>query len=312
MTSPDQEEMLLGDLLATLRDDWLTLLVSVCLAAAGAVGLALWLPDRYESEAVLANASTDKDGLEAVADRLGNLGGLAALALPGSGSDREETIALAILQSRAFVTSFIDRHDLLPAIMAAEKWEEEEKRLILDSKRYDAQARQWRPETDGRDGKPSPQAAYRIFESDYEISEDPRTGLLTVLMRHESPVLAKQMVEWVVEDINAQMRDRAIAEAQRSIRYLKEEIATNSLKDLESMLYRLVQSQTERLVLARARPEYAFRVIDPPVIPEQPSTPRRKLIVLVGIVLGIALGSGISLFRRFTLPRLRATRQPIA
>ena len=309
MSEATEEDMLLGDLLGMLFEDWPWILGALVLGLCAAAGLAFALPDRYESEATLARASAGEEGLDAMADRLGDLGGLAALALPGGAADEEKTIALAILQSRVFIVDFIERHDLLAAVTAVDGWDDDAEAIVFDSERYDAATRRWIPPEEGGTGEPSAQQAFNEFKDSYEIAEDPRTGLLTVLIQHESPQLAQQMVEWIVEDINEQLRRRVIEEAERSIRYLKEEIEANSFSDLDALLYRLVQSQTERLVLARARPEYAFRVIDPPVVSEQPATPRRSLIMALGVVLGGALGASMSLFRRLLLPRLR---RPVA
>lgn len=309
MTDIEQDEILLGDLLWALLRDWLLIGGMTAVFFAAAVGVALWLPDEFESEAVLARASATDDGFDAVSDRLGDLGGLAALALPGGGSDAEEAIALAILQSRAFIAAFIERHDLLAAVTVVESWDEESGTLYYDPSRFEAKTGRWLPDDEAR---PSAQQAVAAFQKRFEVSEDPRTGMLTVIVRHESAVLAQQMVEWLINDINAQLRSRAIAETQRSIGYLREEIEGNSVAALDTLLYGLIQSQTERLVLARARPEYAFRVIDPPLVAEAPATPRRLLIAFLGLVLGGAFGVSLSLARNFLLPRLRTTNATAA
>ena len=71
-----------------------------------------------------------------------------------------------------------------------------------------------------------------------------------------------------------------MAEAEKSIEYLKQQIANTSLADLQVMFFELIQSQTETVMLAEVRPEYVFKTIDPAVVPELKSKPRRAIIYL--------------------------------
>jgi uncharacterized protein involved in exopolysaccharide biosynthesis len=54
-------------------------------------------------------------------------------------------------------------------------------------------------------------------------------------------------------------------------------------------MYNLIENQTKSLMLANARDEYAFVVVDPAVPPEKRVRPQRALIVAVGLLLGFAL-----------------------
>ena len=60
-----------------------------------------------------------------------------------------------------------------------------------------------------------------------------------------------------------------MAEAGKSIEYLKQQVANTSLADLQAMFFELIQSQTETVMLAEVRPEYVFKTIDPAVVPEE-------------------------------------------
>ena len=52
------------------------------------------------------------------------------------------------------------------------------------------------------------------------------------------------------------------------------------------MFYELIQSQTEKVMLAEVRPQYVFKVIDPAIPPEHRSKPNRWFICLLGILCG--------------------------
>lgn len=42
-------------------------------------------------------------------------------------------------------------------------------------------------------------------------------------------------------------------------------------------------------MLAKSREEYSFKIIDPPVVPEERIKPKRRLIVMLGFIIGFFL-----------------------
>ena len=72
-----------------------------------------------------------------------------------------------------------------------------------------------------------------------------------------------------LKDLEKKLKDakhaREVAEAEKSIEYLKQQVANTSLADLQAMFFELIQSQTETVMLAEVRPEYVFKTIDPAV-----------------------------------------------
>ena len=64
-------------------------------------------------------------------------------------------------------------------------------------------------------------------------------------------------------------------------------------------MYNLIESETKNKMLANTRQEFAFRVIDKAVVPEEPFKPNRKLIVLFGGLIGVILGIFVGFFRHF-------------
>ena len=65
------------------------------------------------------------------------------------------------------------------------------------------------------------------------------------------------------------------------------EISKTNLSSAKQMLYRIVEQQTQSLMLANAREEYAFKVIDPARKPIHPSGPNRRITVVIGFVFGV-------------------------
>jgi len=94
------------------RGKWLIIAITAVFAV-GSVVYALWLPDIYRTEVLLAPVEEETGG--GVGGQLGQLGGLASLAgisIDGGGNQVSmKTRALAIIQSRSFIKDFFEEHD---------------------------------------------------------------------------------------------------------------------------------------------------------------------------------------------------------
>ena len=151
-----------------------------------------------------------------------------------------------------------------------------------------------------KQAKPSLLEAHEEFLGILTVSEDKKTGYVTVSVEHQSPEIAARWVNWLVEDINAAVRAQDVEEANRSIEYLKQQVANTSLAELQAMFFELIQTQTQTVMLAQVRPEYVFKTIDPAVVPEKKSRPQRALICVLGTLLGGTLAVVIVLLRHYT------------
>jgi uncharacterized protein involved in exopolysaccharide biosynthesis len=252
-----------------------------------AVVFALSLPSIYQSEALLAPASSSSGGLGGLAKQYGGLASLAGISLPGGGSDDKTALGLEVMKSRRFIAEFIERHDLLVPLMASSGWDRSTGDLIIDNEIYESAAKKWvRDVSPPKRPVPSLQEAYQEFEEGLSITEDKTSGFIRLSIKHYSPVVAQQWVVWLIEDINNTLREQDVTEAESSIAYLKQQVEMTLLTDLQSMFFELIQSQTETIMLAKVRQEYAFKTIDPAVVPEKKSEPKRAIICVLGTLLG--------------------------
>ena len=221
------------------------------------------------------------------------------MSLP-SGNDASKTqLGLQLMKSRGFIWDFLNQRDLLPDLMAVASWNKETGALIYDLDIYDQDRKVWTRQLDPPlPAMPSPHEAHKAFMNIVNISQDPQTGYVSLSIEHQSPEVAAQWVAWIVEDVNATVKEQDVAEALRSIEYLEMQVANTSLAELQAVFFELIQSQTETVMLAEVRPEYVFKTIDPALVPQEKSGPMRSLIVALGILAGLFLSASIVLFRR--------------
>lgn len=266
--------------------------------AVGSVFYALSLPNIYKSEATLApTEEASGGGLSQMAGQLGGLASLAGVNLGKQGTDKT-TIAIEVLQSRAFLTEFVKTYDILPELMAVEEWSPSGG-LKYNTELYNPETKEWVREVEPpKQPKPTSWEYVEVFRSEIlSVRKSQETGLVTVSVNHQSPEIAKQWVEWLVSDVNNYMRERDIQEAQRSLEYLDDELNKTSLSNMQQVFYQLIEKQTQTIMMANVRPEYIFQILDPAVVPEQKAKPSRALICLIVTFLGGFLGVGFILVR---------------
>lgn len=258
---------------------------------------AIQKPNMYKSEVLLVSADEDA-GLKLP----GQIGGLAALAGVnlGASSGDKSVVALEIIKSREFIGTFIQKHELHVPIMAAIGWDMYTNELILDESIFDKETQHWvRDFRPPFQAKPSVLETYEDFIKLLSVSRDKESGTVKVSIEYFSPHLAKQWVDLLVKEINENLRHRDLQDAQKSINYLNEQLKQTSLADVRSMLFSLIEDQTKTLMLANVRDEYVFKTVDPAVVPERKSNPKRALIVILGFLFGIFSSSVIVIVRYF-------------
>ena len=270
------------------------------LAAAISVAVALSLPNIYTASALLAPAESSGGGLSGLMKQYGGLASLAGVSLPSGQEGGRAQLGMQLMKSRAFIGDFVARRDILPELMAVESWDAGSGEIAFDPDDYEADTATWIRDVDlPKQPKPTLLEAHEELMDILGVSEDKQTGYVTVSIDHQSPIIAAQWVDWLVEDVNAAVKAQDVAEAEKSIEYLKQQVANTSLADLQSMFFELIQSQTETVMLAEVRPEYVFKTIDPAVVPEEKSKPSRALICVLGTLLGGMLGVVIVLVRHY-------------
>jgi uncharacterized protein involved in exopolysaccharide biosynthesis len=136
------------------------------------------------------------------------------------------------------------------------------------------------------------------------VTVDRRTNFVTIRVRARRPEDAQRMAQALIDDINFELRGRALVEARRAEEFLTDKVASAQFESIKNTAAALLESQLKREVVAESRKDFALRVLDPPSLPEMRSYPRRTRMVIIGGMLGSLLAAGIVLVR---LRRRKAT-----
>ena len=296
------DEIDLRELFAVLWASKITILSTVFFSGLISVLVALSLPNKYTSEALLAPRTDGGAGgaLGQMASQFGGLASLAGVNLGGLGDQGATVVAIEMLKSREFFGTYL-YDEVLIDLMAAEGWDRGTGEVLIDGSLFDANTATWvRDVSEEFQIKPSIQEAHeKFFEEFLSVSEDKSTGFVTVAVTHYSPTVASNWVTLIVEGVNEAVRARDVQEAEKSIAFLNEQRLKTNLVSLTEVFAELIEQQTKTVMLANASDEYVFQVIEPPVAPELHSEPKRALICVLGTLLGSMLAVIVVLIRHY-------------
>jgi LPS O-antigen subunit length determinant protein (WzzB/FepE family) len=294
---PD-DEIDLRQLFATLwAGKWIILVFTLIFAACG-VAFALIKPNIYQASALVAPAN-EEGGVKGLSGQLGGLASLAGISL-GGGSSNQTVIAKEVLQSRAFLTDFIHRHQLAVPLMAVDGWNLEKQEWQYNREVYNPEAGTWLEDDEGKSLTPTDWDLVKAFQENHlNVSESKDTGMLTISIKNLSPIAAKEWVTLLVADINEYMRKENVSTAEARIAYLEGKLSEINIAGMQQVFYQLIESETRTVMLANAQREYVFRTIDPAVVPQEKSEPKRALIAVVATMLGGMLGVFVVFVRAF-------------
>lgn len=255
--------------------------------------VSLILDDTYRSNAILAPAMEGGSGQYlSLASNFGALDALAGLGL-GEGND-ENTQAYALLTSRVFITKFINAENLKP---------------ILFEGRWNEEGQSWQPRgvlfklgsflkggvlPEGmRDSdEPTDGEAYKIFlKKCLSVKKDSKTDLITLSIESNSPDLSKHWLTQIIQRINDHIRTEKKIEAEQSNKFLRDELKRTQIAEIRNNIFQLIQANTQTIMLTNTRNEFAFKIIDPPSMPEENASPNRLMFGVLGAVLGLMLSS---------------------
>ncbi len=281
------DEIDLSELIGVLWSGRIKIIIITLVFAVASVIYALSLPNQYKATALLAPAQTDGGDLSSALGQLGGLASLAGVSISG-GKSSESQIAQEIMKSWSFVETFIADNDLEVEVYATEGWSKSSDTLKIDDDIYDATQQTWLIEDDdtGDLRAPTSWELFERFEEMLSVSEDKKSGLVSVSIEFYSPKVAKEWLDKYVSNINKHMQSRQVVKVSNNIDYLEAQIDKTSIAEMREVFYTIIEEQTKNKMVAEASPDYAFVAVSPSMVPEEKSKPMRALICILGTLLG--------------------------
>ena len=288
------DEIDVRQLFKVILDSKIIIIAITTFFSIAAVIYSLLLPNIYESKALLSPVGEQVSSNQSMR----NLGGLASLAgidisNQGGGNSAK---AIEKLGTLSFFQDNILPNIFLPDLMAIKSWDAKSNNIKYNERLFNSEKQTWTE-------IPSPQESYKVFMSLLEFSKDFDTGFISVSIKHQSPYIAKEWTDLIVNQVNYFFRAKDKQEAQVALDFLNLQIAQTSFTEIKEVIAQLLQQKMQTLTLIEANEFYVFSYIDPPMVMEEKSEPSRSSISILGAILGGLLGILFAIVRHYLINR---------
>ena len=285
-----------------LNGKWIIVSLTAFASIVGVIA-SLSLPNIYESKALLVPVNSS-GGISGALSSYSGLVGLAGINLPSGSDEGNSAKAIQKISSLSFFENNILTNIHLPDLMAVKSWSPKTNTLTFDDSIYNTSSNTWiRDFSYPGQQIPSAQESFKVFKSKLSLNLDKNTGFVVLSIKHQSPFIAKQWAELVINQVNAFYRQKDKLESEKAVSYLNEQISITSLSEIKQSIAQLLQEETKKLTLIEANQYYVFDYIDPPAVMERKSEPNRSLICILSALLGWMLSIILVLIRHYVIKR---------
>jgi uncharacterized protein involved in exopolysaccharide biosynthesis len=304
--SQASQEIKLSHLIAILWRYKASIILFTVTCSSLTVFYAINKPDIYTVNGLYSPKSIDGgSSLSKLAGQFGGLASMAGINLGGGSGDKTD-MALEVLRSRAFLQSFIEKHDLTAHLMAVKKWDKASNQLIYDETLFNVETQQWIREVPANKSKiPTSYEAFPFLEKNLSIEYISKKGIVKIQLNYYSPKIAAQWLNLMVADLNNFWQQKELKQSKKLIEVLTKNAFEASQSELKSVLYSLVAEQTKSYVLAQIEEESVLESVVGIIIPEQKSAPSRTLLCIIGTIFSGFLASIIALIVGISRDRKR-------
>lgn len=297
----EEDEIDLRELARTIGRHKKKLIALTLLVTSLSVAWSLSKPNVYRSQAVLVPQEQSKSSA------LGGLGALAGMAGVdlGGGEMSPESAYQLYLNDYSWMREFLLQTKLFERINAADA--DQNYRFALGT---DALYRLMKS-----DPEKSPEkmdegekekrlfGTYQKVKSQFSVSSDKQTSVITIGYSDPDAALAKETVELFLKHASESLRRNELSDMDKKIAYYEQELQQTNDLALKAQLSQLMSALIQKKVLAQSSLFYNVKMVtSPSVAYERDKTgPKRGLIVMVSLVTSLIIG----IFGIFLLEFLR-------
>ncbi|MDA9626357.1 Wzz/FepE/Etk N-terminal domain-containing protein [Pseudomonadota bacterium] len=265
------------DFLEIIKEAWnvrLYIIIFILISTFFGIGSSLIKQNEYSSSAMLKPVNISGSSISQSNSQYGSLASLAGINL-GKGNASQSSEVIATILSRDFFKHLLSFENILPIFIAANEYDPVSKKLSFDSSVYDAQEKKLLVSS------PSYLELYETYAGMIGVNQDDDSDMFTLSVTHISPEFSYTFLSLLIKEVNNVTRQKAIAQSEKSLDYLYQQLSQTTQFDIELSVHQLIESQLNTQMLATVRPEYLVQIFDSPFIPVKKSGPNRRYTVLV-------------------------------
>jgi uncharacterized protein involved in exopolysaccharide biosynthesis len=81
--------------------------------------------------------------------------------------------------------------------------------------------------------------------------------------------------------------------------YLEDQLGKTADPLIRQKIYNLIAQQLETSMMAEVKENFAFKIIDPPKVPDKKTAPKRTLMVVLSLIVSLCIGVFSAFFMEY-------------
>jgi capsular polysaccharide biosynthesis protein len=153
---------------------------------------------------------------------------------------------------------------------------------------------------------PNPKRLSMLMAGKFNISVDNSTGFLSITAETSSPDMIIELISNATQETDDLLKERFFVSAEDTLEFYYQKLLTSRSPEHREALAKLISAQDQKLMLASKSSNFVAEPLTMPSVSLYPTSPKPKVVLLLGFVLGIFLGAAIVLIRH-AIAKPRAT-----
>ena len=238
--------------------------------------VAIKTPNVYRTEAQIVSEDNVTNNASGI------LPSFAPLNIFNSGQGSKAILIMKISKSKDFFNFFYNDDQYLKNHYAFAKYDSISGENVFSKDNYNYEKNEWIKL------KPNFNKAYVEFHQYFEINQDQSfNDFITLSYDHPSPEISFNMLVLILERIDFLIRDSDKTSSELLIEELSKKYYSTDLSSLKIAVNESIKSELLSLSAIQTDPEYVYKIIDSPIVPDYKHRPSRLLFIVAGALISI-------------------------
>ena len=149
------------------------------------------------------------------------------------------------------------------------------------------------------DDTPTVWDGLRMFNGITKVNNNAKDNTITISIEFYDPEMAAKMVEYFLATLTDHMSSETKRVAKTNRKYLEEQLEATADPLIKQKIYNLIAQQIETSMMSEVKENFAFKVIDPPKVPDKKIKPKRSQMVMISFVTSLFAGIFLAFFLEY-------------
>ena len=129
-----------------------------------------------------------------------------------------------------------------------------------------------------------------MIDVDHSDTFKKDSNLIQISVKSANPLFAQMLLTKLIDEADSKLRQRAIKLATDNQEYFSSLLSQSKNVKINDRIKTLLTSQIEQAMYAQTKANFLFEIMDPPIVPDQPISPKRPLVLVVSLITSFILG----------------------